>query len=941
MATNGNGPSQIPIYTLIAMILAASGLYYFQKPLKTFRPSEPSIESPSAISQVRARLWQDPLLAVRKDLRERKQQEAPGPAVAAEATWLSDEICKLVEARRSLLLPVMVPGGYSASDHETRLRSRYAVLAALDRAGYTTELRDRIKWVWVSVPDAEGGPSIVVPFEWCKPSKLHRGLPNSKGAKFEKILVLWLQDEKFLPEPVTRLNNEVNRLKIPSDNGLRVRILGPTDSDGLRAIYGEVAKLKKTQRVFSDLKIYSSWATADDSIIAPGVENDIIVRTIASDRDLACELISELDRRGVDCSSDHIAIISEWDTFYGRALPLTFASCVKDNGKWPTNIRRVTYLRGLDGKVLATETTDARANEDKRQTPDTIQELERPEGPSQIDYLRRLAERLHSREGRKLSAIGILGSDVYDKLLVLQAFRHRFPHAIFFTTDLDARLLHPSQTRWARNLVVASSYGLGLSDTSEETAQDNGFELGVPPFRGVYQTSLYAATLEALNCITKGERQKFSKARLYEVGRTRAHLLMDERKRDLFDAMKPWLLPMALALALGLCVSYLRRGFHLLPVMEAFRRLLPYLVFLLVIGLGGITIWKLFKYAPEPFAWFEGISIWPSEILRLAAAFLALHFLVKGHRMVSKSNADLYHEFQLPEKACPKNCAFPGRKWWRHKRPILFAPWPRGADMTDVKGLLAAYLLKEEPFNKWLRVGFLSGIYIVLGLCLIWTHGFPTVPYRGSASHCADKGILLLSVCLLVLLIFYVIDTTLLCERFISKLCKNPSTMWPPVVLESLKSGQVSPRKPRAELFSVNLIARRTDVVGALIPYPFFVLLLIIISRVSLFDRWDWPLGLIVVLGLNSFCAISCAVVLWRSARQARSRILESLKQRIFKNRVENLEADTLSLVIKEIERLRQGAFAPLAEQPVLRAILIPLGSIGSAVLLEAFATGF
>ena len=38
----------------------------------------------------------------------------------------------------------------------------------------------------------------------------------------------------------------------------------------------------------------------------------------------------------------------------------------------------------------------------------------------------------------------MLGSDVYDKLLILQALRPAFPRAVFFTTDLNARLAYPA-----------------------------------------------------------------------------------------------------------------------------------------------------------------------------------------------------------------------------------------------------------------------------------------------------------------------------------------------------------------------------------------------------------------------------------------------------------------------------------------------------------------
>jgi hypothetical protein len=38
------------------------------------------------------------------------------------------------------------------------------------------------------------------------------------------------------------------------------------------------------------------------------------------------------------------------------------------------------------------------------------------------------------------------------------------------------------------------------------------------------------------------------------------------------------------------------------------------------------------------------------------------------------------------------------------------------------------------------------------------------------------------------------------------------------------------------------------------------------------------------------------------------------------------------------VEGLREGAFAPLAEQPLIRALLLPFGGAGFVALVEALA---
>ena len=60
-------------------------------------------------------------------------------------------------------------------------------------------------------------------------------------------------------------------------------------------------------------------------------------------------LVDELELRGIR-PADHVALISEWDTIYGRNMPKTFARSAV--GKIANeNIHRFTYMRGIDGQI--------------------------------------------------------------------------------------------------------------------------------------------------------------------------------------------------------------------------------------------------------------------------------------------------------------------------------------------------------------------------------------------------------------------------------------------------------------------------------------------------------------------------------------------------------------------------------------------------------------
>ena len=132
-----------------------------------------------------------------------------------------------------------------------------------------------------------------------------------------------------------------------------------------------------------------------------------------------------------------------------------------------------------------------------------------------------------------VKAIGIVGSDVYDKLLILQALRSRFKDKIFFTTDLDARYLHADQKEWARNLVIASNFDLSLRPALQQSTL---------PFRDGYQTATYLAALMALEGkpldYWSGKMKDWLRPQIFEIGRTEAVHLASPSVPDLTKWIK-------------------------------------------------------------------------------------------------------------------------------------------------------------------------------------------------------------------------------------------------------------------------------------------------------------------------------------------------------------------------------------------------------------------
>lgn len=975
--------SFVPLYALIVLVGAASGLLYLQKPLKSARPTAAEeVKSVKAMSTIDARLWQDPLLAVQHHINTHELKDF---GESPEGFRLS-----AAEENIELVIPVAIPGGFGVEDHETRLRSRYSVIAALDFAGYSLPGSGSLGVVRFAAPPDESGiacvdggePPVLVPYEWAEPNALRsrplaeNGELTQTSARFKKILLLWIPEGALTETPIRNLLCILDGLEPTAGLHIPVRYLGPSSSDGHREIVAELIGDGSPEPP-PDFRVLSSWATAANRLLTLSenppfrFDKDLeppvwYTRAVASDEVLVARLIQELDDRHLDLAEDRIALISEWDTFYGRALPLSFAARVNlltnknnapnhardsldaqyesllknESGSWPSNIIRVAYMRGLDGQIAGFKPMTTKVNRDdfgiRGNARTDVQALERPEGRSQLDYARRLAIDLERRGGRRLRAVGILGSDVYDKLLLIQALRELFPHAIFFTTDLDERLTHPSQTRWTRNLVISSSFGLRLTVDDGLPEDWVSRQRQTPPFRDCYQTSLYRATLIALELLP--ETKLSPRAEIYEVGRSHVYRLSSGLLQARYDGLGPGLAAVLFGALLIWLLRHLRLAGETRWTEGSF----------IIVSFFGIVIigWQLIRVAYglfdeadplEPFALADGVSIWPTAILRVLGACLAVYFIIRHRRLVRENESDLEIAYCLGdgETTPPKR----RKTQWQRLQWVLEQEWPAKTDPLEVKPLWEEFRRRGTRTARGTRVLLMTVLYLLFGGALMATGATPVSPLRGDVAFWADKAVLATSVILFVVLVFHVIDTVLLDERLIRRL-SGARSEWPDS--ECLAWAETDrTREFMQDLMDVRFIAQRTEVTGRFVLGPFIVVFVMIISRLSIFDRWDWPPALIAIIGINSAYAIFAALVLRRTAEGARRGALRRLKDDRLKCRAANDKAcvDFLNNIIKEIDELKEGAFAPISQQPALRAILVPLGGLGTAAALELLLT--
>ncbi len=881
----------------------------------------------------------------------------------------------------------MLNSGPYSEQGEMRLRAREAVLEGLSESYFVPVDGEHIGYVTAKVPSSPttGPPLTSAPSPTPSPPSADNPTSDDSSnpvliaweecagenkASWKNALVLWLPAAGFDSTPLQKLSWLIGQLR--NSSSTEVKVIGPPTSNGLQAMLRE-AKSSATVGELASLKgvtILAAKPTAPADELGLTDEKELthvlekwgqpptpsglrFIRTITPDNILCNALIQELKLRQVNISApsenrqknDHVIILSEWDSKYGRSWANIFSRSA--------NVDVYHYLHGIDGRLPGDVVKQSDPDDKAKAATAASATIEETEGQNQSDFLRRLARELRNKDTRwrredghpRIRAIGLLGTDVFDKLMILRAMRPEFPDAIFFTNNYDAHLELRSVWGDAHNLVVASPFGSVLPKYQHDLA----------PFRDSDQTSMFAATLVATKQVPEDELNDLIKTPyLFEIGRDgavqlaihqgdRGEVLPTGPELDWFTKWLDrsgtlWSLALT-AIFLVLLAVWVAR----LVIRRQRRENLPRRVIrllsdeaLLLIGIPLIVLAVCgLAQAPianaEPLAFFSGISIWPSEMLRLIALLLALHFMLRASVAMHDNQGEInkVFGFQEIERKGGAQGFILGLSGLRRRHRDWFEP---GAKFP-VEKMWGAYLRFNSFVPRFVRVAIYFVIYLFFCLSLVALFCPPIVPSRGPFASAFDFKVIVASGITLMILTFYVVDAIQLNRNFILVFSDGISA-WPP------KSFEHGRRPPLSEeqLFpyqNVLLIAKRTEVVARLIWYPIIVITLMFVARLSIFDNWTWPPMLVLMFGLNGSWAIGSAVLLRRAAERLRTVALESLQRFRSESYVDETKRRILTELIEEIRDLKKGAFAPLSEQPFVRAILVPSGSVGLLAIFQ------
>ena len=564
---------------------------------------------------------------------------------------------------------------------------------------------------------------------------------------------------------------------------------------------------------------------------------------------------------------------------------------------------------------------------------------------------------------------------------MLQALRPLLPNALFFTTDLDAIVLQPSALGRTRNLLVASSFGLRLRPALQGE---------IPPFRSSYQTAAFLSTRVAVRG-KQGAPAPWLPPRLFEVGSARvvqfASLASPHDKQFEFEddrrdkkkceealeceeihplataAFRSVNTPLAGAFSvLAVCVAYYLFRRRVWGGIDGFMKAansypelaVRGLMILIVLGAGIYFLAAaIHDYWPRLAGWMtrngqpmillDGLSVWPTTFLRALTLILCIWLIFRGYRLLNENIKKIFQDLNLVETRQRVEDE-------QNKIDRETPPWIRFVSDLTGQEVIKRGRPPDKVFRFWRmyiyqgyrRARFYRAFAGVVAIGLVWpvlaiTFGNPPVPARGYVSLVAYHVVTGALVLATWFLIFSVADTTLLTWRVV-KAFRTETGVWPEKTLQQFSDRLGLPADVVDDWIDLVFVSKRTKCITTFIYYPFLIVALLVVSRSRLFANYGVSVPDIITMAIGILIVSGCAVALRLSAEALRAKARRQLNDRIMEARKsadgERL-AGQLELMLRRVEELRDGAFSPFSQQPVVRAMLLPLGSFGGTALLE------
>jgi hypothetical protein len=509
---------------------------------------------------------------------------------------------------------------------------------------------------------------------------------------------------------------------------------------------------------------------------------------------------------------------------------------------------------------------------------------------------------------------------------VLQAIRPQLPAAIFFTTDLDSLYLEQDNENFTRNLVLASADSLDVNTN----ANDHPSRWKLPPMRDSYQTVLVKHVWEILETGTAEMKPMANEVKVFEIVAGK-NIDLDPVDPSNFNGksflgwLSKWGNMVIFLVALGnsflvlwaISTRQVQSPGATDAPMNRRARILLYTE--LGVGMAFLLFLLCWFASPARFLGQEPLSleasVWPSIAIRLLAFVVAIRllmiasnsFVVNRSRIETQLMKAVPNAEKLPlAKGVVKELAATCLSLLLEKTPTV-----------EHKTFREVVEKQFDRRARRTRIIWASLVYFGASFVLFY-HWPPAVPARGAFTFFVEKVVLALGVGLYIIHLMYCLDLHLSACTLLRTLRSFYSTS--AKALDQAKIDANSMLVAASEL---------TAIIGKTLLYPLTILILIIISRLTIFDNWTMTPSLSVTFFLGALILILASLILWYEGARLKSAVVNQQQRKARGEEPENIES------------ISTGVFAPWHRQPIVSAIFSTIAVFGSLTVAEPLARLF
>jgi hypothetical protein len=306
----------------------------------------------------------------------------------------------------------------------------------------------------------------------------------------------------------------------------------------------------------------------------------------------------------------------------------------------------------------------------------------------------------------------------------------------------------------------------------------------------------------------------------------------------------------------------------------------------------------------EPIALLQGVSVWPTVLLRSLGIVLAIYLTWQAQRSLHNNLESIGDELRLDMTA-------PGS----HDLRSLWTNIVAAFDYSTGNGKTA----------HWPRVcravSYSAVICLIVTLFVVPLFGNPSIPARGALAASAYFCTTFLCTLLMVFLTCFVFDATYGCLHFVRKL-RRAKCKWP-AETTSLFNGRLQLQEDVVrDWINLELVARRTRCIGSLIYYPFVLIALLAVTSSTAFANYPPNLSSFIAVGASLAVVIACAIVLYSEANTGRATAKHDLVNATLSaeatgpitlaaSEALSKTAQQLELLLRHVDQMSEGAFGP------------------------------